>query len=105
MKHLAITLMLCAVASVARAGDDRSALFACGVRFGSTELTYSTRAETKSDKTYRALNRRLQFVAGATRKETTESLQITPPQPADLGMLEKRLPPRFTFATVGCSWR
>jgi len=101
MKNLAITLLLCAMASGAQAAGDRSSLFSCGVRFGSTELTYSPEAETKSQKSYRALNQRLLHVAGAV----TEPRHFNLPRSADARKTEKRLPPKFTFATVGCSWR
>ena len=101
MKHLAITVVLCAITSVARAEGDRSSLFSCGIQFGGNQFTFSPPAETKSREAYRAVNPRLRFVAGADR---AESLHFSPSEPADFGATEKRLPPKFTFATVGCSW-
>jgi len=102
MRHLAITVMLCALASTAQAANDRSSLFACGIQFGSTRLTYSSPADTKSEKRYRAVNQRLLHVAGAV---VTEIPDYIPPRPVAFGATEKRLPPKFTFATLGCSWR
>jgi len=102
MRHLAITLMLCAMASGAQAANDRSSLFSCGIQFGSTRVTYSPPAETKNRNGYRTVNQRLLYVAGAARTETPH---FTPPRPLAFDATEQRLPAKFTFATLGCSWR
>jgi len=102
MRRLAITLMLCVMASGAQAANDRSSSFSCGIQFGSTRLTYSAQADTKSRQDYRTVNQRLQYVAGAVIKESPD---FTPPRPPAFDATEQRLPPKFTFATLGCAWR
>ena len=102
MKYFALILILFATATAAQAEDDRSSLFACGINFGGKQLTYSVPSEPTSKKEFRAVNRRLQYVTGAAR---TETLRFIPPHTAEFAKKEKRLPRKFTFATIGCSWR
>lgn len=102
MRYFALIAILFATAGAAQAADERSSLFACGINFGGKQLTYATTAEPASKKDYRAVNRRLQYVSGAAR---TETLSFIPRGTADFAKKEKRLPRKFTFATIGCSWR
>lgn len=102
MKQLALIVILFATATAAQADDVRSSLFACGINFGGKAMTYASTSGQTAKKDYQAVNRRLQNVSGAAR---TETLRFIPRGTADFAKKEKRLPRKFTFATVGCSWR
>jgi len=102
MKHLALMLMMLAMATTAQAGGDRSSLFTCGVNIGGKQLTYKSNSETQKERDYRTNQVRMNHVLGAVR---TEPVQRVTPQSAKSNKSEIRLPPKFTFATIGCSWR
>ena len=102
MKHLVLILLLCATGTAVQAAEDRSALFACGINFGGKQLTFAPQSESKPEKDYEVKNQRLLHVMGAARPETLHFIQ---PARAESSRKEKRLPPKFTFAIVGCSWR
>jgi hypothetical protein len=102
MKHLALMLMLLAMATTAQAGGDKSSLFTCGVNFGGKQLTYQSSSETKNKKDYRLHDARMNHVMGAVR---TEPVRLSLPRLAKPNKSEIRLPPKLTFAIIGCSWR
>ena len=102
MKHLALMLMLLAMATTAQAGGDKSSLFTCGVNFGGKQLTYQSGSETKNKKDYRVKDARMNHVIGAVR---TEPVQLNLRQLAKSNKSEIRLPRKLTFAIIGCSWR
>ena len=102
MKQLALILIMLAMTSTAHAAGERSSLFACGVNFGGKQLTYQSGANTKSKEEYRFNQVRMNHVLGAVR---SEPLLLNLPQFAKSSKTEIRLPPKVTFATIGCSWR
>jgi hypothetical protein len=104
MKQFALILIMLAMATAAQASDDSSSLFACGINFGGKQLTFASSSETepKEKKKDWSNYSRLDRVIGAVR---TQPAQFTLPQQAATIKPEKRLPPKLTFATVGCSWR
>lgn len=102
MKQLVLILLLCVTGTAAHAAEDRSSLFACGINFGGKQLTFASEPKSKNTKDHKVKNQRLLHVAGAVR---TETYHYIAPRTAESSNKEKRLPRKFTFATVGCSWR
>jgi hypothetical protein len=104
MKKSALAFVTMAMASIAHAGSAGDfSLLHCGVVFGGTTLTYNTGAASNTKSKY---DTRMNHVLGAAREEPA---QFTPSQAAASSTVdnktETRLPPKFTLATVGCSWR
>lgn len=102
MKHLAFILMIVAMANTAQAAGDKSSLFTCGVNMGGKQLSYTVGANANSKADYRMNQVRMNHVLGAVR---TEPVQLNLHQFTNTRKSETRLPPKVTFATIGCSWR
>jgi hypothetical protein len=102
MKHLAFILMIVAMANTAQAAGDQPSLFACGLNFGGKQLSYPSDSDAKRKAHYRMNQVRMNHVLGAVR---TEPVQLNLSQFAKRDKSEVRLPPKVTFATIGCSWR
>lgn len=102
MKQLVLICVMFAIATSAQAEDDRNSLFACGVNFGARQLTYAPTSDTGSTLGYRSEHHRLRHVMGASSYEPARFSMRSPAQPEKR---EQRLPRKFTFATLGCSWR
>ena len=102
MKHLAFILMIVAMANTAQAAGDKSTLFTCGVNLGGKQLSYTAGSDANRKAQYRMNRMRMNHVLGAVR---TEPAQLNLPQFNNARKTEVRLPPKVTFATVGCSWR
>jgi hypothetical protein len=98
---LALVLVAVAIAAPARAAD-RTSLLQCGVNLGGESLTYSGAADTtdKQDK-------RWNHVQGAVASSPAQFTPATASEamPAASQDVDKRLPPNFTVATIGCAWR
>jgi len=105
MKQIALTFsLLWITVSPASAADDSASLFACGLNFGGNQLTFSGESANKTSADYgkNATTSRLDRVAG---RRLSTTVAYAPPKPVSMFKPEKRLPPKMTFATLGCSWR
>ncbi|MDC0362685.1 hypothetical protein OAN12_06535 [Halioglobus sp.] len=106
MKQLALTFCLMWITvSTASATDDSASLFACGLNFGGgSQLTFSGASAGKTSTNYgkNATTSRLDRVAG---RRLSTPVAYAPPKPVSMFKPEQRLPPKMTFATLGCSWR
>ena len=107
MQRLAFIIAISVTAAAAQAAGDRSSRFACGINVGGQQFTSSFALDSKRQYNYRTYNpnsSRMNHVLGAVQPEPL-SLNINPAQPTTASPSEKRLPPKLTFATLGCSWR
>ena len=107
MNQVALTFcLLWITVSTASATDDSASLFACGLNFGGSQLTFSSvsasASNTSTDYGKNATTSRLDRVAGRLGETP---VAYAPPKPVSMFKLEQRLPPKMTFATLGCSWR
>ncbi len=100
---LALAFLMFAITTASQATDaDTSSLLRCGVNFGGKTLTYDGGSQTKDKR-----DKRLNHVMGAV---TPKSPEFTPAMATDTMSAagqssDTRLPPKFTLATIGCSWR
>jgi hypothetical protein len=108
MNKAALALVLIAVAAAAMAATvqastgDSNSLLQCGVNLGGKTLTYNDEPEAK-----RKPDNRMNHVLGAVAEKP---LQFTPVMAAETASgtthnSDRRLPPKFTLAIIGCSWR
>ena len=102
MKHLMFMLMMATMTTTAQSAGDKSSLFICGVNLGGKQLSYTVGSDENSKAQYRMNQVRMNHVLGAVR---TEPVQLNLPRFTNTRKSEVRLPPKVTFATVGCSWR
>jgi len=102
MKHLVFMLMILGMATTAQAAGDKSSLFTCGVNLGGKQLSYTVGSNANSKADYRMNQVRMNHVLGAVR---TKPAQLNLSQFTKVEKSEVRLPPKVTFATIGCSWR
>jgi hypothetical protein len=105
MKKSALAIVMMAMTSIANAGSAGDfSLLRCGVVFGGRTLTYNTDTASKSTTKY---DTQMNHVLGAVREEPAQFTPLTADEPATSGNSKSytRLPPSFTVATVGCSWR
>lgn len=105
VKQRSLTLLLlCLAVSAAGASDGDSSLLACGINFGGNAVAFSD----QSARTTHSSNQKKAFVSRPDRAAGTriaESIAYIPPKPVATFKTETRLPPKMTFATLGCSWR
>ena len=99
---MVVVLLLGATGNIAHAANDTPSLFACGIAFGDRQLRFAPPSTARTRHDYRVENPRLRHVNGAIRFASPYIItrDVTP-----FAKKEKRLPRKFTFATVGCSWR
>ncbi len=113
MNKTALALALIAMAATAMAATamaataqasaaDRVSLLQCGVNLGGRTLTYNDEPESKGKP-----DNRMNHVLGAASEKP---LQFTPVMAAETASStphnsDRRLPPKFTLAIIGCSWR
>jgi hypothetical protein len=109
MKEVGLALVLLAVAGSASASSSSDfSLLECGVMLGSRTLGYSNDTQPK-----KFTDSRMNHVLGAVRTPRASDFSTTltaaatraAAQQATVNKTEKRLPPKFTLATFGCSWR
>jgi len=98
---LALVLIAVAIAAPARSADSAS-LLQCGVNLGGKTLTYNDApaAKGKPDK-------RVNHVRGTVVEKPLEFTPVmaTETASATKQKSDRRLPPKFTLAIIGCSWR
>jgi hypothetical protein len=108
MKEVGLALVLLAMAGSASASSSSNfSLLECGVMLGSRTLSYNNDTTTK-----KLTDTRMNHVLGAVRTQpsdfsntlTAASIRAAATQAAN-NKSEQRLPPKFTLATFGCSWR
>ena len=109
MKEVGLALVLLAMAGSASASSSSNfSLLECGVMLGSRTLSSSSNTSTS-----KLTDTRLNHVLGAVRTQPASDFSTTlsaaagraAAQQATVNKSEKRLPPKFTLATFGCSWR
>jgi hypothetical protein len=98
---LALVLIAVAIAAPARAAA-RDSLLQCGVNLGGKSLTYNDEPEAK----HKPDNRR-NHVRGTVVEKPLEFTPVmaTENAAATTQNSDRRLPPKFTLAIIGCSWR
>jgi len=98
---LALVLIAVAIAAPARAAD-RASLLQCGVNLGGKTLTYNDEPAAKGKP-----DNRMNHVLGAAPKKPLEFTPVmaTETTSATTQNSDRRLPPKFTLAIIGCSWR
>ena len=108
MNKIVLGLVIAVLTSNAWARDsNQTPLFQCGVKLGGQQLTYQPASEQKKIRDTLFDN-----IAGSAKvaslrlasfdSGTASSVTDKPTQPSTV---DTRLPPKFTFATFGCSWR
>ena len=86
------------MATSAHAGDGGFSLFHCGLQWGGTAKTFGPDSAAKKSRQYKP-GKRLK----STDANGAVVAIFTDVKPNDIGRL--RMPPKLTFAKVGCSWR
>jgi len=103
---LALVLIAMAISAVAATtparAADRASLLQCGVSFGGKTLTYNDEPAAKGKP-----DNRMNHVLGAAPKKPLEFTpdMATETTSATTQNSDRRLPPKFTLAIIGCSWR
>ena len=108
MNKIVLTLVISALTFAASAhGSDQTSLLQCGVKLGGKYHSYKPASEQK-----KSWDTRLEHIEGAAKvaslrlasfdsgKDSSDIRKTAQPNTVDT-----RLPPKFTFATLGCSWR
>ena len=98
VRRVAFTLLVSVMATTAHAGAPKLSLFNCGVQFGGNTKIQKAYPAPKKDRGYGAD----QTVKSIESKKTGVATFIGA-RSNEIG--RRRLPPAFTVARVGCSWR
>ena len=97
VKRIALTLLISVLTTTAHAGGSDFALFSCGVKIGNTKKVQAAKPPPKEKQTSQASQAFRSTVARGPEVFTfTEATQ------KKIG--QRRMPPVFTFAKVGCTW-
>ena len=98
MKIFALTLLISVIATTAHAGGGKFSLFQCGLQLGGTTRVHKAYSAPRKNEKY-SINQVVKSIESNGPLVTT----FTEARVKNIGRL--RMPPAFTVAKVGCSWR
>lgn len=98
IKRILPALLVSVMATTAHAGDGGFSLFHCGLQWGGTAKSFGPDSAAKKSRQYKPGKQPRSIVANGASVTT-----FTDVKTKDIGRL--RMPPKVTFAKIGCSWR
>jgi len=98
VKAFTLTMLFSVMATTAHADGIKLSLFQCGLKLGATTRVHKENSESKNNREY-GTNKAFKSIDSSRFGVAN----FTGAPPKETG--RRRLPPAFTLARVGCSWR